>query len=727
MVLCLGLAGCADENGDGIIDAVQDLDGDGIADGVQDADGDGVIDAAQVPADDADEAAGADGIEDDADADGAAAAFTLQLLHAADFDGATGALDNVEPFSALLDAFRAERPDETLVLSSGDNYIPGPRFFAAEDESLAPLLGVPGPGRADVAFLNAMGFRASAVGNHDLDAGTAGFAGIIGPDDGADEDGLAAAPYPGASFPYLSSNLDFATDEALAPLVAEPGQSASAIPGRLAASTTIDVGGETIGVVGATTPELASITSTGTVTVLPEDGDDFDALAAEIQPAIDALVADGIDKIVLLSHMQQIGIEQALATRLEGVDIIVAGGSNTILADADDALRPGDEAVDDYPLEYESASGEPVLLVNTDADYRYLGRLVVGFDAAGVLLPESLDESVNGAYAATPDAAAALGAMPIPEVASVATALRDVLAARDGNIVGRTGVYLDGRRAQVRTEETNLGDLTADANLWLARQLDPTVAVSLKNGGGIRSDIGLVVQPPGSNDPADVTFLPPPANEAVGKAEGDISEFDLQGALRFNNGLTLLTLTAAELVEVLEHGVAATEDGATPGQFPQVGGLAFAFDPALPAREGGDTSGEAEVPGMRVRSTELVDEAGDTVDVLVEDGQVVGDPTRPIRIVILDFIAKCVGAEDEECGDGYPLKGLANPDRVDLVDAGIDPGLAGFSDPGSEQDALAEYLATFFVDAPFDEPETPPAEDARIRNLGAGAGTTSAP
>ena len=690
VALALGLAGCADENDDGSIDAVQDLDGG---------------------------ADGADGI-----------AFTLQLLHAADIDGAAGALDNVEPFSALLESFRAERPGETLVLSSGDNYIPGPRFFAAEDEALAPLVGVPGAGRADIALLNAMGFAASAVGNHDLDVGTAGFASIVAPDDGADEDGnLAATAYPGAAFPYLSANLDFTTDEALAPLVVEPGRPASTVAGSLAASTTVEAGGETIGVVGATTPELASITSTGGITVRPEDGTDLDALAAEIQPAVDALAADGVDVIVLLSHMQQIAIERELAARLDGIDVIVAGGSNTILADADDALRPGDAAADDYPLELESASGEPVLLVNTDGDYRYLGRLVVGFDEDGVVVLDSLDPSVNGAHAATDEAAAAAGAMPIPQVSSIATALRDVLAARDGNIVGRTSVYLDGRRSEVRTEETNLGNLTADANLWLARQVDPSVAVSLKNGGGIRSDIGLVVQPPGSNDPADVELLPPPANPAADKAEGDISEFDLQGALRFNNGLTLLTLTAAELVDVLEHAVAATEDGATPGRFPQVAGLAFAFDPALPAREGGDTSGGAETAGTRVREVELVAEGGETIDVLVEAGELVGDPTRPIRTVILDFIAKCVGAEDEECGDGYPLKGLAAPDRVDLGDVGVDPGLAGFADPGSEQDALAEYLAAFFADAPFAEAETPPAQDTRIRNLGAGAGTTSAP
>jgi hypothetical protein len=36
----------------------------------------------------------------------------------------------------------------------------------------------------------------------------------------------------------------------------------------------------------------------------------------------------------------------------------------------------------------------------------------------------------------------------------------------DAAILGRTSVYLEGRRGEVRTEETNLGDLSADANLW---------------------------------------------------------------------------------------------------------------------------------------------------------------------------------------------------------------------------------------------------------------------
>ena len=50
--------------------------------------------------------------------------FTFQLLHASDMDGSTGALQNVENFSAILTAFRAQFPDNTLVVSSGDNFIP---------------------------------------------------------------------------------------------------------------------------------------------------------------------------------------------------------------------------------------------------------------------------------------------------------------------------------------------------------------------------------------------------------------------------------------------------------------------------------------------------------------------------------------------------------------------------------------------------------------------------
>ena len=261
----------------------------------------------------------------------AEADYVLQLLHLADMDGASGALEDVGAFSALAARFREDFPDNTLLVSSGDNYIPGPRYFAASADALAGPLGAAGDGRADIAFLNEVGVVASAVGNHELDQGTGAFAALVAPETVGtdDEDGRPAGDYPGAAFPYLSANLDFTADEALAPLATEGGQAADAIGARLAPSAVVEIDGATIGLVGATTPGLGAITSAGDIGVRPADADDVDALAAEIQSAVDALVERGVNKVVLLAHMQQISVERALATRLANVDIIVAGGSNT--------------------------------------------------------------------------------------------------------------------------------------------------------------------------------------------------------------------------------------------------------------------------------------------------------------------------------------------------------------------------------------------------------------
>ena len=655
-------------------------------------------------------------------ADGGEQAFELQLLHFADVDGGgTAALSNVDAFSALVDAFRAQRPETTVLLSSGDNYIPGPIYQASAEDALADVVGVPGVGRGEVAILNALGLQASAVGNHDLDGGPGEFAGIISAED----------TWPGAAFPYLSSNLDFSADGSTSGLANPGGSVAGDIAGELAPSAVLTVDGERIGVVGAVTPTLASITSTGDIGVLPAGVDDalaeIDALAAAIQPAVDALVDDGIDKIILLAHMQQIGIEQALATRLENVDIIVAGGSNTLLADSNDDLRPGDSAADDYPLVYRSPSAEPVLLVNVDGDYKYLGRLIVAFDDEGIVIPDSLDPGDNGAWAALDSVVASVQGSPIPEVVTVADALRGVLADKDGNATGITEVFLEGRRGRVRTEETNLGNLTADANLWYARRADEEVVISLKNGGGIRAAIGAITQPPGSNDPDDVVLGPPDAND-FGKPEGGVSQLDIETALAFNNGVAMVTLTAAELWDVMEHAVSAFAPGVTAGQFPQIGGMAFSFDPGATARSGGDTNQGAATTGERIR-TLVVNLPDGSTDTVVSGGALQGDASRTFRMAVLNFLVGCVpdsgGEASDDCGDGYPFKGLSNPQRADLdadFDAGTyDPGAFGFSPSGGEQDALAEYLAEFHGDAgsAFDTAEQPPADDARIQNLDA--------
>ena len=120
-------------------------------------------------------------------------------------------------------------------------------------------------------MLNAMGFMASALGNHEFDLGTSAIAGLI------QADGIG---YVGTAFPFLSANLDFSLDSALAPLVVDAGQEASTIPNSLSKSAVITTpSGEKIGVVGATTPWLRTISSPGDVGIVPENREDIPGLA----------------------------------------------------------------------------------------------------------------------------------------------------------------------------------------------------------------------------------------------------------------------------------------------------------------------------------------------------------------------------------------------------------------------------------------------------------------
>lgn len=644
-------------------------------------------------------------------------AYELQLLHFADVDGGRDVMNNVVRFSALLNKFRSQH-HATLVLSSGDNWIPGPEYNVASDASMTSILGVPGNGRAHVAWLNALGVQASAFGNHEFDLGTSAVASMLGVEESD------ASRWPGAQFPYLSSNLNFSTDASLSPLLGVDGAPYGTLKNQIAASTVINAGGHRIGVVGATTPILRSISSPGDITILPENSDNIAALAATIQASVDALTASGIDKIILLAHMQQIAVESELATLLRNVDIIVAGGSNTILADDNDRLRNGDTAADEYPLSFESASGEPLLLVNTDGDYTYLGRLLVTFDNKGVIIPSLLDSGINGAYA-TDETAMVENSLAstdaIDRVQEISSSLNEALAARAGNVFGLTNVYLNGARDSVRTEETNLGNLTAEANLAYAQQVDASTAVSIKNGGGIRDSIGNCIVPPGATGSDELECRPPAGIEGISEP-GQISQLDLEISLRFNNSLSLITLTGAQLKQILEHGVAATADGATPGQFPQVAGIRFAFDPAQTAQTVDDSTSPPIVAsaGSRIRELMVLDSNGATAGgeevSVVSNGELDATAaTQEFRVVTLGFLA---GG-----GDRYPFPVGPDANLVELETEGVQTGSMTFADDGTEQDALAEYLDANF---PADDDEatpaygaadTPAAQDSVIENL----------
>lgn len=281
------------------------------------------------------------------------AQFTLQILHSSDGEGGVEAIGSAPRFAAIIDTLEGQYTN-TMKLSAGDNWISGP-FYSSADvasvrDSIQKVYGVllgsirplrEGPGRIDVSILNVLGYHASALGNHEFDLGTAAIQTIIAPEVRSATD----IRWTGNFFPYLSANLSFSGDNNLSGIFESSirehtffkfdNANVNAKTKSVAPATIVTINGQKIGVVGATTPLLARISSPGNTSVKNPGANtnDMPALATILQPFIDSLVNNhGVNKVVLVTHLQQFQLEEALAPLLRGIDVIIAGGSDGIFA-----------------------------------------------------------------------------------------------------------------------------------------------------------------------------------------------------------------------------------------------------------------------------------------------------------------------------------------------------------------------------------------------------------
>lgn len=660
----------------------------------------------------------------------------LQVLHYYGESGLLG-IQTAPVMGAMIDKFDNEYP--TLVLAEGDTFIPGPWLIAGADPSLNGVAGIgtAALGRPDIAIMNAFGTAASALGNHEFDLGSPTFQAAI------TAAGAGAAAFPGAQFPFITANLDFGPDSSLrgqadasvggTATTAFRGDEVTNIRARLAPYAVKTVAGQKIGIVGATTWDL--LTKSSPNGTRPKDDanpatSDLEEAAAYVQGAVDALRATGVNKIVMVDQLDALQRNKDLAALVSGIDIMVAGGGHERMGDATDTAvgfngHDADFIADAYPILTAGADGRPVLIVTTDTEYSYLGRLVVDFDANGELITGALNPAINGAYASAPQileavynngqtAAQIIAASTMAsKVKTIVDALNAVVVAKDGNIFGYTKVYLEGDRVFGRAQEVNLGNITADANAVKARAalgLPASAAVvSLKNGGGLRSSIGSVA--------ANGDKVSPLANPLTGKPQGGISQLDVENALRFDNKLIVFDTTPAGLMAILEYaaGLAAGNGG-----FPQVGNLRFSFDKSLTPK---------------VRSVSLINDAGAIVAKVAENGVIL--PTAPalIQAVSLNFTANG--------GDGYPIKyldpGAVPPNQIPnphtdnfrflLSDGTLSAPVARNLDftaaanvPANalgEQQAFADYVGARHPSPAlgYDLADTPIALDTRIQQL----------
>lgn len=624
---------------------------------------------------------------------GDATTSRLVLLHMGDGESdvvGEGAVGGVARAAAILEALRQKTPIPTITLLAGDTIIPSPE------------LGVEIGGRnAVVVGYELLRASASAVGNHEFDLGEAFLADYV----------------KASAFPFVTATLDVRGGplDAVDAKPMELAQGAPRLdrsPGRLFPRGLVCAGelketpdgprcdGLDVGVVGGTTETLRVLSRLSDDVVLP---DGIDGVRDRIQDEVDKLRAQGAKVIVLLSHMQDVNRDLALIERgLVGVDVVVSGGGDDKLADPGDRLLPGHVPADVcagerscYPIVRRAVDGRAVLVVATGGGFGYVGNLEMAFDADGDLT--GFSESFSKPWPVDDASLAALSAKPSDEALAYEQRVAEELAPL-ATPFSTTALWLEGSREQVRNRETNLGDLSADAIAWIAREAkgkDPLFA--LRNGGGIRAPIGAV---------HPTTFA---------KQGTRLRPVDLKTAFRFDTPIVVVATTHAALKETLESALRGAGTGR--GHFPQVSREVY-LEYARQAPEQTHETKDGRVvdvpcPGARVRTLIVTAPTGETIPIVV-DGRV-RTPEATITYATLDYLAKG--------GDGwFPGK---PPKATPVVVAG---------QPATEQSALRAYVeaqeqagawkgGASYVDPIPGEPTTFP----RIREVNVEPGTIETP
>ncbi len=428
----------------------------------------------------------------------ASADYSLTVLHTNDFharfepinkyDSGCKPEDNDEGkcfggSARLVEAVAAARArtNNSILVDGGDQF-QGSLFYTYYK------------GKVAAEMMNKLEYDAMTVGNHEFDDGPEVLRGFMD----------------AVNFPVLMSNADVSKE----PLLAD----------KLAKSTVIERGGEKLGLIGLTpqdTNELAS----------PGDNVSFSDPVAAVQGEVDRLTADGVNKIIVLSHSGY-GVDQKVAAETTGVDVIVGGHSNTLLSNSNE------KAAGPYPTMVNDTA-----IVQAYAYGKFLGELNVTFDDAGkVIATEGEPIIIDGQIAE--DAATKAR---IAELADPLQKIRD-------QVVAKSATEINGNREVCRVQECEMGNLIADA--MLARVKDQGIQIAIQNSGGIRASLDA----------------------------GEVTMGEVLTVLPFQNTLSTFEVTGQVIIDALENGVSQAEE--VKGRFPQVAGLKFSWDPTIAAGKG---------------------------------------------------------------------------------------------------------------------------------------------
>jgi 5'-nucleotidase len=457
----------------------------------------------------------------------------MQDINVPGFGEVRTQLGGMDKISALINKFKAEK-DNVLNVHAGDA-IMGTTYFTFFN------------GDAEAEVLNAMGFEAMAIGNHEFDLGDEFLASLI--------DRL--------DFPVLSANVIPA--------------SGNVLENKFEPYIIKEYDGQKVGIIGMTISQKTKESSS------PSDEIEFLDEAESVQKYVDELETQGIGKIIVLCH-DTYEKTTAWAPLVSEVDIIVSGDSHTLLGE--DLAKYGFMPQGSYPTMLTNKDGDPVCIVQAWEYGKVLGLLDVVFEG-DVLKSASgqpylpLDEEIikdsgkkdendktvyipltaqefNSLEASLP----AGGSMVIVKgdsgIASIIAKYNDKKSEAETEVIARVSEDLghnripgDGRDGYSLPLGSDIAPLVSKAFY----KLDPNSDLCIQNGGGVRVSI----------------------------ASGDLTLKRCYELLPFSNTMYEIKMTGSEIKQVLEDALSNALDNGSTGSFPYAYAIRYDVDAAKDA------------------------------------------------------------------------------------------------------------------------------------------------
>jgi len=384
-------------------------------------------------------------------------------------------------------------------------------------------------------IMNYVGYDVATIGNHEFDYGI---------------DALNAV-MEAAAFPYVAANFcDMDGNPLLEPYVI------------------LTLGGFEVAFVGVATPETFTKSNPdnfkdaeGNYIYNFCQGEDGATLYAAVQTAVDAAIEEGAEIVVAMSHL---GTDASsapytssdLIVNTNGIDVVLDGHSHSVW-EQEIVLNK---------------DGEEVILSSTGTKLANLGALIItceeGEEGHVVSLSTKLH---NESLFQDEEAQAFIGDVK----ALYEESLNEIVASTEVELAIKDPAT--GER-MVRSQETNLGDLCADAYRSLLGS-----DIAFVNGGGVRANI----------------------------AAGDITYGQILNVHPFGNMACMIEISGQHILDALEMSARALPD--ENGGFLQTSGLTYEINSAIASSVVLDDEGNfAEVAGERRVENVLV--GGEPID-----------------------------------------------------------------------------------------------------------------